>query len=117
MEIPIRSSASLRTWSKMRSGMPGPQGRVDVGWSADQHRLHLTVRDTGGGIAPEHLARVFDRFWRADNARRADGGSGLGLAIARALARRHGGDLTVTSELGRGSTFAMSIPLRPPSLG
>jgi signal transduction histidine kinase len=74
------------------------------------------VRDTGNGIAPDHLARVFDRFWRADGARRADGGSGLGLAIARALARRRGGDVTVTSELGRGSTFTVSLPLRPPAL-
>ncbi len=90
-------------------------GRTCVVWSADQHRMHLRVRDTGTGIAPDHLERIFDRFWRADNARRADGGSGLGLAIARALARRHGGDVTVTSELGRGSTFVLSIPLRPPS--
>jgi len=92
-------------------------GDVEIWWTADQHRLEIVVRDTGSGIAPDHLPRVFDRFWRGDNVRSADGGSGLGLAIARALARRHGGDLSVASKPGAGSTFTLSLPLRPPSLG
>jgi two-component system, OmpR family, manganese sensing sensor histidine kinase len=92
-------------------------GNVAVSWTADQYRMQIVVRDTGSGIAPHQLTRVFDRFWRGDNARSADGGSGLGLAIARALARRHGGDLSVTSKLAAGSTFTLTLPCRPPSLG
>jgi signal transduction histidine kinase len=91
-------------------------GAVNVTWTVDQRRLQIAVRDTGVGIAPQFSERVFDRFWRADNARRADGGSGLGLAIARALARRHGGDISLTTEHGKGSTFTLSLPRRPPSL-
>lgn len=68
----------------------------------------ITVRDSGIGIAPENLPRVFDRFWRADGSRsRATGGSGLGLAIARKLIEAHGGTLTAASTLGRGSTFTV----------
>ncbi len=76
--------------------------------------LQVVVRDSGVGIAPEHLKRIFERFWRADPVRSPEG-SGLGLPIARALARRHGGEVTVTSRMGRGSTFVASFPLRPPA--
>ncbi len=89
-------------------------GRVWVEGRRQGAEFQISVVDTGVGIAPENLQRVFDRFWRADPARKPKG-SGLGLAIARALARRHGGDVTVTSRVGRGSTFALTIPLRPPS--
>lgn len=68
----------------------------------------LLVRDTGVGIAPEHLPHIFDRFYRVDKARsRAKGGSGLGLAIAKGIAEAHGGSLSVTSELGSGSEFTV----------
>ena len=92
-------------------------GKVTVSWAADQDHIQIAVHDTGTGIALQHVARVFDRFWRGDNARSADadGGSGLGLAIAQALARRHGGDVTLTSELGKGSSFTLALPRRPPS--
>lgn len=71
----------------------------------------ITVRDTGVGIAPENLARIFDRFWRADESRsRATGGSGLGLAIARKLTEAHGGTLTAASVVGEGSTFTVQLP-------
>jgi signal transduction histidine kinase len=64
------------------------------------------VRDTGSGIAREHLTRLFERFYRVDQARsRAKGGSGLGLAISRWIAEAHGGSISVESALGRGSTF------------
>lgn len=76
--------------------------------------LHVVVSDSGVGIAPEHLERIFERFWRADPIRSPEG-SGLGLAIARALARRHGGDVTVTSRFGRGSSFVAAFPVRPPA--
>jgi two-component system, OmpR family, manganese sensing sensor histidine kinase len=88
------------------------EGRVSIESRREGAAILVTVRDSGVGIAPEHLKRIFDRFWRADAAR-SSGGSGLGLAIARALARRHGGDLTVTSRYGLGSTFVLSLPVRP----
>ena len=72
----------------------------------------MTVSDTGVGIATENLQRIFERFWRADPVR-SPRGAGLGLSIARALPRRHGGDVTVTSQCGIGSTFVASFPVRP----
>ena len=72
----------------------------------------LVVRDSGIGIAPEHLPRVFDRFYRADEARaRATGGAGLGLAIARAIVESHGGAIAVASRPGEGATFTVSLPV------
>jgi two-component system sensor histidine kinase SenX3 len=91
-------------------------GAIAVSWTLDAHRVEIVVRDTGIGIAQANLERIFDRFWRIDLARQADRGTGLGLAIARALARRHGGDVTVVSDEGKGSTFTLSLPRRPPSL-
>ncbi len=74
--------------------------------------VQLSVQDTGDGIPPEHLAHVFERFYRVDAARdRAHGGSGIGLAIAKALTEAHGGHLTVTSHgTGQGSTFRVLLP-------
>jgi len=72
----------------------------------------VSVEDTGIGIAPEHLPKVFQRFWRADQARsRREGGLGLGLAIAQAIAERHGGKITVSSHLGVGSCFRVRLPM------
>jgi signal transduction histidine kinase len=75
--------------------------------------MTVTVRDTGGGISPEHLDRVFDRFYRTDTARSRDsGGTGLGLAIVRAIIEEHGGRVTVTSEgPDTGSNFTFYLPL------
>jgi signal transduction histidine kinase len=88
-------------------------GSVRVEILRDRTHLRVVVRDTGIGIAPDNHDRIFDRFWRADPSR-ANEGSGLGLAIARALARRHGGDVAVASSLGAGSAFTASFPTRPP---
>ncbi|MFF2025411.1 sensor histidine kinase [Streptomyces sp. NPDC058171] len=79
----------------------------------------LVVRDTGSGIPAEQLPHLFDRFWRADGARgRTTGGSGLGLPIARQIVADHGGTITVTSEVGRGTAFTVTLPApsapRPP---
>jgi two-component system OmpR family sensor kinase len=72
----------------------------------------VTVQDTGIGIAPDQLSHLFDRFWRADQARsHHDQGAGLGLAIAQAVAQRHGGEISVQSETGQGSTFTVRLPL------
>ncbi|WP_030441852.1 sensor histidine kinase [Actinoplanes subtropicus] len=88
-----------------------PGGSVTVSGTVDRGEAVITVRDTGIGIAPDDLPKVFDRFWRADPSRsRTTGGSGLGLAIARQLARAHGGDITVTSTLGVGTTCTVRLP-------
>lgn len=71
----------------------------------------INVSDTGPGIAPEDLPHVFDRFYRADKSRsRASGGSGIGLAIVKQLVEAHGGQVGVTSQVGRGTTFTITLP-------
>ena len=88
-------------------------GKVEVRVERDgaSHGL-LRVADTGSGIAPEHLPRIFDRFYRVDTARsRAAGGTGLGLAIARMLVSAHHGELSLTSKLGAGTTVTIRLPL------
>jgi two-component system phosphate regulon sensor histidine kinase PhoR len=72
----------------------------------------IEVSDTGIGIPQESLRRVFERFYRTDEARnRASGGAGLGLSIAQKLVEEHGGRIEATSEVGRGSTFTVLLPL------
>jgi signal transduction histidine kinase len=72
----------------------------------------LEVRDTGIGIASEHLSHLGERFYRVDKARsREVGGTGLGLSIARSIALAHGGQLAVSSILGKGTTVALTLPL------
>jgi two-component system, OmpR family, manganese sensing sensor histidine kinase len=93
-----------------------PRGSVEISCTSDTTYLRIDIKDTGIGIAPEHQRRIFERFWRVDAARSGESGTGLGLAIAQALARRHGGVIAVTSKLRGGSTFALTLPLRPPSL-
>lgn len=71
----------------------------------------IIVADTGEGIPSQHLERLFERFYRVDRARSPEmGGTGLGLAIVKHLARAHGGEVSVTSELGKGSTFIIELP-------
>lgn len=86
-------------------------GVVETTWEVHGGTLRLDVRDTGVGIAPEHLPRVFERFYRADQAReRASGGVGIGLAICRWIAEAHGGTIGIESELGRGTTVTVTLP-------
>jgi len=74
-------------------------------------RDKIHVHDNGDGIPAQHLERLFERFYRVDRARSKDmGGTGLGLAIVKHLALLHGGEVTVTSELGKGSTFTIHLP-------
>ncbi|GAB4186307.1 MAG: ATP-binding protein [Coleofasciculaceae cyanobacterium] len=87
------------------------EGRVVVTLTKHNRSALVNVQDTGIGIEREQLPFVFDRFWRADKARtRREGGTGLGLAIAQTIAQRHGGKITVSSQVGVGSCFQVRIP-------
>jgi heavy metal sensor kinase len=94
-----------------------PKGSITFTLQRDGGRVGVSVQDTGPGIAPEHLAQVFDRFFRIDQSRSRDlGGTGLGLAIARLLAELQGGEIAVTSTPGEGSRFTAWLPAAvPPS--
>ncbi len=75
----------------------------------------IAVADTGSGIAPEHLPRIFERFYRADPGRsRDEGGTGLGLAIVKHLVEAHGGRVEAHSTVGKGTTILMSFPALEP---
>ena len=89
-------------------------GRVTVSVQGDSDgAVVLSVSDTGLGIPEEDLARIFERFYRGDQSR-SEPGTGLGLSLARAIARAHGGDITVESHPGEGSTFRVTLPAAPP---
>jgi signal transduction histidine kinase len=90
-----------------------PDGRIVIGGRLRDGWVEASVADSGPGIAPEQLPRVFDRFYRADVARtrgEAGVGTGLGLAIARGLARAQGGDLTAANRKGGGAVFSLRLP-------
>jgi heavy metal sensor kinase len=92
-------------------------GAVTLSVVADKAHAILIVRDTGIGIAPEHLPHLFERFYRADPARsRSPGGNGLGLAIVQWVIEAHGGTIAVKSQVGQGSTFTVFLPLALPNL-
>ena len=87
-------------------------GRIDVTWKrVDNGSGEIVVIDSGRGIAREHLSRLTERFYRVDGSRsRESGGTGLGLAIVKHVIQRHGGELDVASEVGKGSTFRLVVP-------
>jgi signal transduction histidine kinase len=88
-----------------------PAGRIDLSVKTSPNGLDLEVRDTGIGIAPQHRDRVFERFFRADESRQDTGThAGLGLAIVRGYVELMGGQISMDSEVGRGSTFRVHIP-------
>lgn len=89
-------------------------GQITLGLAREDGWARLTVADTGVGIPPEHLPHIFERFYRVDRARsRGGGGAGLGLSIAQWIAQAHGGRITVESEVGRGTTFTVWLPIAP----
>ncbi|MDH5204337.1 MAG: ATP-binding protein, partial [Hylemonella sp.] len=87
-------------------------GSVHVGWTSPPEGGGIFfVQDSGAGIAPEHIPRLTERFYRVDRSRSRDtGGTGLGLAIVKHVAQRHGGDLRIESTLGKGSRFSLIFP-------
>ena len=91
------------------------EGRVSLDLYKQNRFAVVSVRDTGIGIARDQVSKVFDRFWRANKARsRRKGGTGLGLAISQAIVKRHGGKISVTSELNIGTCFLVRIPIFDP---
>ena len=91
-----------------------PGGSVTLGIQAGPGRTLLTIADTGCGIAPEHLSKIFDRFYRVEAAR-SSGGAGLGLALVQTIMKLHRGDVTVTSQVGCGTTFQLAFPDAKPA--
>ena len=89
----------------------GRGDEIGVGSAVHGDRVRLWVRDTGEGIAPGDQVRIFDRFARGPAGRRGTEGAGLGLAIVRRIAEAHGGSVVLDSDLGRGATFTMDLPL------
>ncbi|MDG4794162.1 ATP-binding protein [Micromonospora sp. WMMD1082] len=93
----------------------GEETTVRITARAGGEQVEIAVTDQGIGIAPTDVDRIFERFYRADQARsRATGGTGLGLAIVKHIASNHGGRVDVASTLGGGSTFTLRLPARPP---
>ncbi|GAB4419515.1 MAG: hypothetical protein Kow00106_15740 [Anaerolineae bacterium] len=89
-------------------------GSVTLSAAATRDGVTVTVRDTGEGIPPEDLSRIFERFYQVDKSRRrdAESGLGLGLAIARQIVEAHGGTIKASSTVGQGSTFTVWLPLK-----
>ncbi|WP_432417516.1 sensor histidine kinase [Actinoplanes solisilvae] len=93
----------------------GEDTKVEITLRQGDDWVEIDVADQGIGIAPHDVDRIFERFYRADQARsRSTGGTGLGLAIVKHIATNHGGRVDVTSTLGDGSTFTLRLPARPP---
>ncbi|WP_183097524.1 sensor histidine kinase [Nocardioides pelophilus] len=95
----------------------GESSRVEVTVTATEQHATLTVADDGPGMTETEIARAFDRFWRADDARSRPGGSGLGLAIAHEIARRHEGRVALHKRTSSGLEAVVELPLRAPTTG
>src|SRR5204863_3369012 len=118
---PLRLEQALQNLAANALRHTPPGGRVEL--RAESHGQHIIikVRDTGSGIAPEHLPYVFDRFYKVDPSRSGETpGSGLGLSIVKAIIERHGGTVSVTSPAGSserseskagGTEFTIRLPL------
>lgn len=91
-----------------------PGGEIHITAGMDEDEWWCSVRDTGVGIAPAHLPRIFDRFYRVDSSRtRNTGGTGLGLAICKSIVEAHGGRIHVESVINEGTVFTVHLPGRP----
>lgn len=106
----LLSALSNLVSNAIRYTPPGASVHVGWQWQADG-RVEFVVRDSGPGIAPEHIPRLTERFYRVDRSRSRDtGGTGLGLAIVKHVAQRHGAELKIESALGKGSVFTIVFP-------
>jgi two-component system, OmpR family, phosphate regulon sensor histidine kinase PhoR len=104
------SATSNLVQNALRYTPPGGVVDVSLHLLADG-RIEFAVQDTGAGIAPEHLPRLTERFYRVDRSRsRESGGTGLGLSIVKHVVQRHGGEMKISSEVGKGSRFAFTLP-------
>ncbi|MBC7325704.1 MAG: PAS domain-containing sensor histidine kinase, partial [Moorella sp. (in: Bacteria)] len=93
-------------------------GRVTIRAGVADGEVQVSVEDTGIGIPPESLPRIFERFYRVDKARSRElGGIGVGLAIVKHIIRAHGGKTAVESAVGKGSTFSFTLPVEESSRG
>jgi signal transduction histidine kinase len=89
-----------------------PGGRITVAAARNHEHLILSVSDDGPGIPARDLPRIFERFYRADKARHRElGGTGLGLSIVKHIAQLHGGSVDAESEIGRGTTVRVHLPI------
>jgi signal transduction histidine kinase len=89
-------------------------GAIQISVAAGPEHSQISAKDSGSGIAAEHLPRVFDRFYRADSSR-SSRGSGLGLALVKSITDLHGGSAVVESEVDRGTTVVLTFPNRAAS--
>jgi two-component system sensor histidine kinase BaeS len=107
--IPLRRALDNLLGNAVKFTPPG--GTISVRlWNSEQQIL-LEVSDTGVGIPPEHQEHIFDRLYQVDGSMtRQHGGMGLGLALVKEIIEAHGGSVSVTSQLGQGSTFRLTIP-------
>ncbi|HYI02308.1 HAMP domain-containing sensor histidine kinase [Hyalangium sp.] len=110
MGVADRIESALRNLLDNAASFAGPGGWVRVEVDADAHRIVIRVKDSGSGIAPEDLPRVFDRFFTT---RRDSRGTGLGLSLARAVVEAHGGRIEVESLPGQGAEFSVLLPRVP----
>jgi two-component system phosphate regulon sensor histidine kinase PhoR len=107
----LRSAISNLVYNAIRHSPAGTEIRVE--WGRVGHQGRFAVTDNGEGIAPEHIARLTERFYRVDKARsRQTGGSGLGLAIVKHALSHHDAHLEIRSKVGEGSCFSFTLPER-----
>jgi two-component system phosphate regulon sensor histidine kinase PhoR len=106
----LQSAFANLAGNAVRYTEPGGTIGISFQLNADGGAV-FSVKDTGPGIAPEHLSRLTERFYRVDRSRsRESGGTGLGLAIVKHVAQRHGAELRIESEFGKGATFSIAFP-------
>jgi len=109
---PVRLRQLLRALVSNAVRYTDPGGQISIRSERGAREIEISIEDTGIGIPPDSIDRIFDRFYRVDEARsRAHGGSGLGLAIAKWIAEAHQGSINVRSTPGKGSCFTVHLPI------